>query len=268
MNKLIITDIDGTLVKDGANQINENYFNIIRQLKEKGYLFAAASGRQYASIRRLFAPIAEDMIFVAENGAYVVCREREISSTTMEMSSALELIQDIKNCPGYCAVVSKKDSAYVDNQDEEFLDLLVNGYHNNVKIVPDLRELKEGIIKIALFRHEGISLEKDNFFKQKWAQRLKVVNAGKEWLDFMDSAVDKGQALKNIQEVLNIKKEQTTAFGDNINDIGMLSNAGKSYAVATAREEVKQVAKKVIGSYHDDGVLQVLTELLDSTNKI
>ena len=51
-------------------------------------------------------------------------------------------------------------------------------------------------------------------------------------------------------------------FGDNINDIEMLKNAGYSYAVANAREEVQAAAKAVCPSYLEDGVLQVLKSLL------
>ena len=49
---------------------------------------------------------------------------------------------------------------------------------------------------------------------------------------------------------------------DNINDIEMLKNAGYSYAVANAREEVQAAAKAVCPSYLEDGVLQVLKSLL------
>ena len=52
------------------------------------------------------------------------------------------------------------------------------------------------------------------------------------------------------------------AFGDNINDIGMLSNASESYAVSTARKEVKEIAKYIAGSYLEDGVLTELKKLL------
>ena len=52
------------------------------------------------------------------------------------------------------------------------------------------------------------------------------------------------------------------AFGDNHNDIGMLNCAGESYAVANAREEVKQAAKYIAESNTQDGVLKILRTLL------
>ena len=74
MIKLVASDIDGTLLPEGTAQINPEIFEVIRKLKEKDILFAAASGRHYTSMSKLFAPVEHDMIFITENGAYVCCR--------------------------------------------------------------------------------------------------------------------------------------------------------------------------------------------------
>ncbi len=80
MIKLVISDIDGTLLSEGTTQLDPELFEIIRELKARGVMFAAASGRQYASMRHVFAPVANDIIFIAENGTNVMCREQNISS--------------------------------------------------------------------------------------------------------------------------------------------------------------------------------------------
>ena len=45
---------------------------LIRELHARGIVFAAGSGRQYASLRESFASCAELMYFIAENGAMSV----------------------------------------------------------------------------------------------------------------------------------------------------------------------------------------------------
>ena len=57
MIKLVASDIDGTLLPEGTDKINPEIFEVILKLKEKGILFAAASGRHYCSISRLFEPV-------------------------------------------------------------------------------------------------------------------------------------------------------------------------------------------------------------------
>ena len=58
MIKLIATDIDGTLVKDGTLMINPEYMTVIEQLTQKGILFVVCSGRQFSSEKKLFASIS------------------------------------------------------------------------------------------------------------------------------------------------------------------------------------------------------------------
>ena len=67
MIKLIASDIDGTLVHDGTHELNPELCDVILQLKEKGIQFAAASGRQWASIEDLFDPIKERIFYLSDN---------------------------------------------------------------------------------------------------------------------------------------------------------------------------------------------------------
>ena len=68
--------------------------------------------------------------------------------------------------------------------------------------------------------------------------------------------------MRSICEKLGISREETIAFGDNINDIAMLEYAGKGYAVDTARKETKEAADEIIPGYAEDGVLKVLKTFL------
>ena len=45
--KLIVSDLDGTLLQNGAQALEERAMIAIRKLQKRGILFAAASGRQY-----------------------------------------------------------------------------------------------------------------------------------------------------------------------------------------------------------------------------
>ena len=49
MIKLIVTDIDGTLLPEGTHSLDPEYFEVITRLREKGIQFAAASGRHWKS---------------------------------------------------------------------------------------------------------------------------------------------------------------------------------------------------------------------------
>jgi len=81
-------------------------------------------------------------------------------------------------------------------------------------------------------------------------------------MDCMRPGINKGQAVKLLQDSLGIKPEETMAFGDQLNDVEMLKQAYYSFAVGNAREEVKAVARFQADTNVNDGVLKILKLLL------
>ncbi|NLD83945.1 MAG: HAD hydrolase family protein, partial [Clostridiales bacterium] len=64
MIRLIACDLDGTLL-NSRGELPAGTFDRIRRLKEKGVRFAAASGRQYGNLRRLFYPVRDEIAYLA-----------------------------------------------------------------------------------------------------------------------------------------------------------------------------------------------------------
>ena len=62
MIKLIVTDVDGTLVEDGFTNVDPRLFDTILKLREKGIQFAVASGRPWASVERTFDPVRKKVV--------------------------------------------------------------------------------------------------------------------------------------------------------------------------------------------------------------
>lgn len=73
MVRLVVSDVDGTLVKDGGSveSFHPGYYDAIRKLKEKGIVFAVCSGRQLVSLEKLFAPVADEIYFAVDGGSMV-----------------------------------------------------------------------------------------------------------------------------------------------------------------------------------------------------
>ena len=66
--RLVATDLDGTLLIGGRNLPRPEAFAVIERVCDAGALFMAASGRQYASLRHLFEPVADRIGYLCENG--------------------------------------------------------------------------------------------------------------------------------------------------------------------------------------------------------
>ena len=81
--KLICSDIDGTLLQYGKKELESEIFEQIRELHRRDILFCPASGRQYTSLRKLFAPVADCCVFLCENGGVIYKDEQCIAKNPM-----------------------------------------------------------------------------------------------------------------------------------------------------------------------------------------
>lgn len=259
MIKLIASDVDGTLIKDSTPNLYPEMVETIKKLKEKGILFCAASGRQYESLRNVFRDVADDIAYIAENGAHIRYQNRNISVTPMKREHIEGIMDMLRPYYGECeTVISTANGSLVESKNKEFIDLLTFGYHNTFRLVEDVLKEKDEIIKVAVYRKDSIRDLGESLFIPAWSSKVKACMAGEEWVDFMDQSVDKGNGLKILEEHLGIRKEETMAFGDNNNDVGMMLAAGISYAVDTAVDEVKRAAGNVCPGWREKGVYQII----------
>jgi len=257
MIKLIASDIDGTLVPDGSHELNPELYDVILKLRAKGIQFAAASGRQWLSIESIFEPIKEKVFYLSDNGAYVGCHGRSLYVNPIERKTVMDMVQDVRNMDGLDVMICGPDVIYTETDNQEFLDWMVNGYKFHVKQVEDLTRVESEFIKISVYRKTDVEAH-TRTLREKYADRLKITIAGDMWMDCMRPGINKGQAIKLLQDSLGIKPEESMAFGDQLNDIEMLKQAYYSFAVGNAREEVKAAARFRTDTNVNDGVLKIL----------
>lgn len=261
MIKLIASDIDGTLLPEGTDQINPELFEVIRKLKEKDILFAAASGRHYSGMSKLFEPVKKDMIFITENGAYVNCRGYTMLDQTLDWKDVKDWVREVRQIPGTSFTMDTKEGFYTESQDEEFIDLVRKGYKSVLNVEEDVLAKERSVNKVALYHKTDIERIAKEMIP-KWSERVYCAQAGEIWLDFLNKESNKGNAIRSIQKTLGILPEETMVFGDNFNDVEMFHSAGESYAVGNAADAVKHEAKYVADTNVNDGVLKVLKTLL------
>ena len=66
MIKLIASDLDGTLLQDGTQELTPRAISLIHSLTQKGIYFVAASGRQYTNERIVFDKIKDEISYIGE----------------------------------------------------------------------------------------------------------------------------------------------------------------------------------------------------------
>lgn len=273
MGKLIAMDLDGTLLPEGTFLLNPEYYEVIRKLHDEGNVIVAASGRHYSSMRKLLKPVFDDVIFLCANGTFVTRRGTFMDHKCLPDDLYLSVLKDMRKTGGYVGA-DTWDAVWSDSHDEAFMDVMEHGYRMDIRRIGDLSDVwdrsgafeleegcRRGILKIALHVSEDAGRLADEI-RRKYGTRANIMASGAKWVDCVPLGADKGIALADIQKKLGIGREDTIAFGDNGNDVGMLQCAGESYCVENGRNEAKEAADHVIGPMQEDSVLKVLKTLL------
>lgn len=245
MIKLIITDLDGTLLKRGNQSLDSSTLETIEQLKRQGILFAAASGRQYPNMRRLFDYVGEDMYYICENGSIIIHNEEEYCKKTMPKKVSLDLIQDILAVDGAEALISGARTSYLMPKTESFYNRMANIVKNDITLVEDINAVEEDFIKISMYMagYERVPEEINQRFREKYESVLLPTDSGNGWLDFVPKGSSKGTAVSYLLEHLKITPDEVMIFGDHENDISMLKLTDNSYIMAHSNDYMKQYAK-------------------------
>jgi hypothetical protein len=258
--RLVAVDLDGTLLDD-AKRTGPGLDRVVAALEERGVVLVAASGRQYATLHReLDRP---GLVYIAENGAWVLKDGRQLSIDGLDPAVARRAIARARARVRAGAdaghVLCGTAAAYVERHDDRFLDQ-VRPYYASLELVDDLDTVQDEILKVAVYDFAGSAGSEPDFAELR--DRATVVVSGPNWLDVGSPTANKGTALRRVQQSLGIGPDQTMAFGDYLNDLGMLGAARWSVAMSNAHPQVRAAAAHIAPSNNDNGVVRTLARAL------
>lgn len=260
--KFVVTDMDGTLL-NSTYELSKDFLPAFRKMQAKGILFAAASGRQYYNLLNRFETIKNEMVFIAENGSYVVYKGEDMLVEAMEHELTREMLLQARNIPDTYVVLCGKKKAYIENEDPVFISK-VKLYYDRFEVVEDLLQVADDqFLKIAICDLAGAETNSFTHFKQK-REILQIKVSGSIWLDISHKLANKGRAMELLQKKHHITIEETMAFGDYLNDLEMMHKAYFSYAMENAHPDIKKVARFLAKSNDANGVMEVLQQMLQA----
>ena len=273
MIKLIACDMDGTLL-DSAQRLPAelcegicvlNFGKVIAKLKEKGVLFCVASGRQYASLRRDFDAYADDMLFICENGALVMQRDQRVLIDPIDPSFISSIVTATKSLEGVYPVVCRAGVALIEKTASDEFIRNTRMYYPSVEVVEDLTALGRlpDVCKVAFYDEGDAQTHELPALRAKLEGPLSIILSGEHWVDVMKPGVNKGCAMRGIQQKLGISAAECMAFGDYLNDCELLQAVGESYAMENAHPALKALARHIAPSNDENGVMRVVRAALE-----
>lgn len=260
MIKLIVSDMDGTLVND-EKKIDEDIYKILPKLKEAGTRFVVASGRQYPSLCSDFKEHVKDVVIVSENGAFIMDNGKELYAKCMTRAEVAASLDAAFAVEGLEPIVCAKYVTYTRSAEmKAFLESPAFNY--KMALAEDLYHIDDDIIKISIIITDGSdTVEKFREMRAVLDESINLVTSGEGCMDTGIYGVNKGSAVEALQEMWNITPEETMVFGDQYNDIEMFEKAYYSFAMQGAVEGVKKKARFQAGSNNEGGVVQAIRQI-------
>ena len=247
--KLLICDIDGTLVEKGGAPLQKTE-RALKLFHEEGVLLGLASGRPADfRLKGKFREWGYDFdpdIVIGFNGCEVWDRfsdnkrqynflEKEETEKILEYIWPLD-VNVITYGNGYDAVIARRK------------DHLIEASMKRNRSIVSFSDKKEDFL-----RHDVPKLE-IHYDEEKYEEEiLKIIEEHRSknytctktytgTLEFMKPGIDKGIALERICGEMNISLEKVVACGDMDNDIAMLKTAGTGICLLNGSEETKKAA--------------------------
>ncbi|MBS2009711.1 MAG: HAD family hydrolase [Cyanobacteria bacterium SZAS TMP-1] len=244
--RLAAVDLDGTLLAPDKT-IPQANVEAIRTLRALGCEVILASGRRHEDILPVYHELDLDAPVISSDGILVKqpLSEEIIYEQVVDPAVARELIREgLEN--DYSLYVYHAESAFYSHHDE---------YTARYQTVtrsrkPILHKNLTGLTGTRVHKVVWCGPEAKLRFEQKrlaelFQKQLIVCQSEGGYLEFMPLLSGKFAALNHLATQLGVPEHSTLAFGDNWNDVEILSRVAYGVAMSHASEEAKAAAKAV-----------------------
>ena len=279
MIKLVLSDMDGTLLPFGEKIVSGRTRNAIRAAQEAGIHFGPASGRDRAALLVSFAGDEKCVrTGIMGNGKQVYLDGELILHEEFDAAAIAALAKAVLPFRGCFVMVNAVDDPLSENaqglclgiaSDDEDALATVAGARQKASVVS---AIPHGLAAIS----GGVFIDERHANADEVRAALKAA-AAEVNLDFLQPAPffldviprgwTKASALPALLDALGLDLDEVAFIGDSENDLTMMRAVPHAYAVANATPEAKAAAGQIIASAQDDAVAQYLERLTSQKQK-
>jgi hypothetical protein len=267
----ICTDIDGTLL-NADRELSARTIAAIKAMAGRVPIILASS-RMPMAMRHLQQELEIDGLpLICYNGGYVIA--------PASIGESMEVIHTAEIPLAACETTLKLTAGndvhvslyHADDWFVPAMDYWAKREQNNTKVNPLVtagaqvmdawRERGIGAHKVMLMGPEEEIDQAVRALQADFGEVLHLYRSKATYLEIAHRSINKATALQMLLDRhYSFAIDGVVAFGDNYNDIDLLTASGHGVAVGNAREEVKAIANEVTATGKEDGVAMVLERL-------
>lgn len=263
--RAIISDLDGTLL-NANHRIGDFTIETLRKLSQRGVDIFLATGRNYPDVKHIISKVGvSDAMLVTSNGA----RGNNLSGELLYQNHipeeiAFKIMSETPFDPKRVFINSYQGDGWFINIEIEQL----RKYHQDSGFMYQVVDFQQ---------HHGKKTEKvffigktpedllpvEQFVRYHYGDLLQITYSTPQCLEMMNKGVCKANTLADLVKLRGYTLKDCIAFGDGMNDIEMLSQAGKGCLMGNADPRLKQALpnNEQIGENKDEAVAQYLRQL-------
>jgi hypothetical protein len=262
--RIIAFDLDGTLL-DSNKALSRTNLTALERAAAAGVELVPTTGRFFNAMPDAIRDLPFLHYAITINGAAVMDLRtgKTIYRAEMPWQLAVDVMKELDTFPvvydcfmGNCA--------YMTAALKEKIDVTVASPHYRKMLrelrvsVPDLKEYlieqKKDVQKIQFF-------SPDEALRKRLLKELPLRYANiyasssvPDNIEINQIHANKGEALLVLSDYLGVPQGATMAFGDGLNDLSMIQDAGIGIAMANACDDAKKAADWIAPSCDEDGV--------------
>ena len=258
--KMVVTDLDGTLLKNDGT-VDCKTVDLLVDIQTMGHSVVFATSRHISECKKYAKRILQENrgYIVASEGQYI-CDYRGNVIHTFSFMNTDHLCEIVKEFNANKLVAVTDGVDYVFSRKRKIADSIFNSVLNlrrgkQRRVILNTVKLRTANLKIEkMIVHSSDQIKLESTMISKY--NITCLRNG--IYEIRNASVDKLYGREYLSNYLNIDNNNIFVFGNDSNDLKMLSSYVNSYAMGNASMEVLAVAKEVIDSNQNCGVYWVL----------
>ena len=258
MIRMIASDLDGTLLSEKSN-IPERNIHALQRAMQAGVKVVLASGRMIEATLPIAEKIGVNAPMVVFNGAMVYdpSSDRILAGSTIPCHTAREILAFLEAHGVYVHAFPGRGFYYEKRCD------WTEYYENKISVtgvetgIPLSKWLETDVYKLLCL---GQPAQLDALIPELQAifPHVSFVKSGLQHLEIILHGVDKGAGMAQLCKICAVSPQEVLAFGDEENDLPLLSFAGTAYVMDNAPESVRRTAQRIAPRNTDCGVARIV----------
>lgn len=245
--RLVLTDLDGTVVLPGANSASARVMSSIRKAEDAGIKFAAVTGRPHVIAAKLLKRIGFKDPCIFDGGAVIMnpSTSEVLWSKSVPAATARQATKQL--LPFATLIDIGEGSVTPDKIDPDSIKRDILSIWASVPV----KEADKLILQLRAL--PGITAH---------ANPGPAGDFSLTGIQVTNIRADKQYAVAELLKILQFDKAHTMAIGDGDNDLPLFNSASLKVAMGNAADSLKAQADHVVSSVSDDGFAESVETFL------